>query len=305
MVTLITGATGFLGKYLLPHLKSLSESEIFHVCALNKFDNSHAQSESIDLTDTQKVLSYIQKIRPQRVYHLAGIARVSQDISFESYFSQNTLSTQTLLEALVSLNSPVEFFLTSSVHVYGNQEGLVNERAELKPEGAYGFTKYLAEETLKHFVQKYPQIRGVVGRLYSCVGPNQPLGFVTSDICKKVKELKKSGGTRLEVGPTDSTRRFTDVRDVIKTFPILLKAQLPSRYEVFNIAHSKDTRVGQLIQLVLDLERVPAKIISRSDNSNSFKGLKVDTSKMAQFIPESTFRPLESTLKDILASSPS
>ena len=107
------------------------------------------------------------------------------------------------------------------------------------------------------------------------------------------------------MGPTDSTRRFTDVRDVIKTFPILLKAQLPSRYEVFNIAHSKDTRVGQLIQLVLDLERVPAKIISRSDNSNSFKGLKVDTSKMAQFIPESTFRPLESTLKDILASSPS
>ncbi len=304
MVTLVTGATGFLGQYLLPYLKNLPPHETIYSCSLNKLKQDENFSEALDLTESKSVLKFIQKVKPQRVYHLAGIAKVSNEIRFESYFSQNTLSTQILLGALASLDTPVDFFLTSSVHVYGNQAGVVNERAEIKPEGAYGFTKYLAEEALKTFTQKFPKLRGVVGRLYSCIGPNQPLGFITSDICKKIKALKKTGENTLAVGPIDSYRRFTDVRDVIKTFPILLNSPLSSRFEVFNIAPPEETQVGQVIQTLLNLEGISAKIVSTQSHNNSFKGLKIDTSKLVHYVPNSTFRPLESTLKDILDSTP-
>lgn len=303
MVTLVTGATGFLGQYLLPHLKSLNPDHTIYACALNQLEKSEFPSEALDLTDSPKVVELIKKIRPKRVYHLAGIAKVAKDIEFSSYFSQNTLSTQTLLDALASLNSPVEFFLASSVHVYGNQSKVVNEREEPKPESPYGFTKYLAEETLKNFCLKYPNIRGVVGRLYSCIGPKQPLGFVTSDICKKIKELKSKGGSTLEVGPIDSYRRFTDARDVVKVFPILLDSNLGSRFEIFNIAPPQGTEVGQMIQTLLNLAGLNAKILSKPNSENSFKGLKIDTTKMERYVPATLFRPLELTLKDILEST--
>ena len=257
-----------------------------------------------NLTKKTDVLKLIHRIKPQRVYHLAGIARVSDSIEFTDYFHQNTLSTQYILESLVELGSPCDVFLASSVHVYGNQNQMVNERSELKPAAPYGFTKLLAEETLKNFTLKHPQIRGVVGRLYSCIGPHQPAGFVASDICRKIKNLKKTNGTRLEVGPIDAIRQFTDVRDAIKTFPRLLNSKLPSRFEIFNIASQKPYQVKELIQLALKLEALQVTIASQSDHSNPFKGLKVDTTKLNSFVNADIFRPLESSLKDILASTP-
>jgi len=304
MTTLVTGSTGFLGQYLMSHLKSLNPNENIYGCALNAPENSDCRTYIIDLTDQLKVFDLIRKLKPQRVFHLAGIAKVSNEITFESYFSQNTLSTQYLLEALVSLDCPVEFFLASSVHVYGNQSYSVNELAETKPESSYGFSKYLAEETLKSFSLQNPKLKTLVGRLYSCVGPKQPLGFVTSDICKKIKDLKKTGAKNLEVGPIDSIRRFTDVRDVVKILPILMNLELTSRFEIFNIAQPKEILVGEMIQTLLDLEGINAQILSRPSADNSFKGLKVDTSKMGRHIPPSFFRPLESTLQDILDSTP-
>ena len=303
MKTLITGATGFLGQYLWAHLKGLGDQGSLHCCALNRLENPSFSCETLDLTHLDQVKNLVQRLQPDRVYHLAGIAKVSQEIPFESYFSQNTIATQNLLEALSSLDKPVDFLLTSSVHVYGNQTGIINERSEPKPEQAYGFSKYLAEETLKSFVQKHPKLKGTVVRLYSCIGPNQPLGFVTSDVCSKIRFLKKSQGGTLEVGPTDGFRRFTDVRDVIKTFPILLSYPGHSRFEIFNVASPHNTQIGQMIQMLLEIEKLKVKVITKGTTANSFKGLNLDTSKMDQLIPGSAFRPLISSLKDILASS--
>ena len=304
MATLVTGSSGFLGQFLIPHLRSLSPEEPILGCALTAPKDTIVPTEIVDLTDKTRVLEIIQKVKPKKVFHLAGIAKVSAEIPFESYFFQNTLTTQYLLDAIATLNSPVDFFLTSSVHVYGNQTEIVNERSEAKPEGSYGFTKYLAEETLKNIVLKHPKIRGVVGRLYSCIGPKQPDGFVTSDICRKIKDLKKSGGKTLEVGPTDSYRRFTDARDVIKTFPILLNSTQNSRFEIFNIAPSTETQISSMIQLLLKLERLEANVVSKATQSNSFKGLRIDTTKMEQYVPQTVFRPLELTLKDVLDTTP-
>jgi nucleoside-diphosphate-sugar epimerase len=305
MVTLVTGSSGFLGRYLVPHLKKLNPTFSIFSCSLTHPEDHDPNHESIDLNDFSSLQAFIQKIKPQRVFHLAGIAKVSSEISFESYFLQNTLTTQRLLEALTCLKTPIEFFLTSSVHVYGNQTGLISERSELNPISAYGFTKYLAEETLKSFVFQHPQIRGVVGRLYSCIGPKQSLGFVTSDICAKVRALKASRSQNLEVGSLDSFRRFADARDIIKTFPVLLEASNNSRFEVFNIAPSNNVSIREIVQIILKLEQVSPNIISKKLPHNGFKGLNLDTSKMRPFVPDSIFRTLENSIKDILASTPS
>lgn len=303
MINFITGATGFLGRELVSQLKSQTQDEYIFTCALNA-SSDWSNYERIDLTKKEDVKSVVRRIKPNRIYHLAGIARVSNSISFEDYFFQNNLSTHYLLESLSELGYPCEFFLASSVHVYGNQNQTVNERSELKPEGAYGFTKYLAEETLKTFVLKNPQIKGVVGRLYSCIGPNQPTGFVTSDICHKIKVLKKANSSQLEVGPVDAIRQFTDVRDAVRTFPVLLDSKLPSRFEIFNIASGKHHTVKEMIQKALDLEGLKASIISQDQHANPFKGLKVDTSKLNSLISPNQFRSIEASLKDILNSTP-
>lgn len=303
MVTLVTGATGFLGRYLVVHLKTAEPNSTIHSCALNPSAELNCQ-ELVDLTQEAQVHDMVQRIKPQRIYHLAGIAKVSDKITFKEYFFQNTLSTQILLDAVVKLKTSCDFFLASSVHVYGNQLETVNERSELKPEGPYGFTKLLAEETLKTFTLRNPQLRGIVARLYSCIGPKQAPGFVTSDICHKIKKLKQTSETTLEVGPVDSSRQFTDVRDAIQLFPRLFEVNLPSRFEIFNVATDQQTQVKELIEKALEIEQLKVKIVSKENHPNPFKGLKVDTKKLGQLIPNTHFRPLESSLKDILSSTP-
>lgn len=299
----ITGATGFLGRYLALHLvKNFPEAEV-HTCGRGPLSIPGTTHHVIDLASPELAQALINQLRPDYVYHLAGISRVSGEITVDQYFKSNTLTSQILATSLAQTAKPVKFFLGSSVHVYGNREERVSEIEAVHPQSPYAFSKFLAEETLFDLSYKNPNLNVVIGRLYSCFGPGQRPGFVTSDLCTKIRALPLDGKGTLQVGALDAYRSFIDVRDAVQLLPRLLEAKLASRCEIFNLASPHEHTIQEVLDTLLKISGRQAQIKSSGAGSNSFKGLRVSVKKLETVLPGVPFRPIAQTLGDMWQSA--
>ena len=253
-----------------------------------------------DLNDEDSVLDCLRKVSPERIYHLAGASRISAETAMPEYFSQNFLTTTSLIRGLKALSLPCSFFFASTVHVYGNQSGLVTETSPPRPNTAHGFSKYLAEEALRASAMREAELQVVVGRFYNCIGPGQPEGFVAADLCRRLALLADEPAPRLKAGALTSYRRFLDVRDAVKLLPPLMKARHPTRFEVFNLASPHQLQIRELLNILV--RESGMKVVIESDAAiavNPFTGLELSLDKLESTINVPSFHPIEKTLKEM------
>lgn len=267
MKVAITGANGFIASYLLNYLPP----------------------KSILLFSRQTPLESLRSFQPTHVFHLAGQSKVSEDISRESYFQDNFLSTSLLLEGLKGNKNLQFLFFSSSVHVYGNQHSIVDETAATLPESFYGYTKLLAEKLL--IEASLPQL--VIGRFYNVIGPGQKRGYVLSDWIQKLKEQPN----QLEVANLDSVRGFIDVREVAEILYSMIKKPLPNKFEIINFSR-KERTLEEVLTLLLKIKNQSPKITIKK-RENPFKGLKISTEKLNHFFPNDEIL-LAQTLGDMV-----
>ncbi len=301
MAILITGCGGFIGHFLAENLAATGVKNL-HSIGRHPIISKAIQHHICDMANQNEMDKTIKEIAPTEVYHLAGLARVSSSIGIPEYFKANTLPTHSLLKALSTLKHNVKVFYSSSVHVYGNQKTTVDESCTLHPETEYGFSKYLAEATVKSFVDNNAHLSAVVARLYTCIGPGQPEGFAASDFCRKITALKNAKEKVLKVGPISAKRQFIDVRDAVALFPTLMKQNFQNRFEVFNLSSPETASVEQILKTLVKLSKMEIKIESQNDNKNQLLGLSVSTDKLSKLIPGTHFRPMEETLADMMAA---
>jgi GDP-4-dehydro-6-deoxy-D-mannose reductase len=297
--TLVTGGSGFIGRHLIDRLVSLHGAEQVATVGFESVrpDVTHF---SCDLEDEGKAKQIVTSFSPDQLYHLAGVSRVSSEIPFEEYFSRNYLTTVHLVSGTEAVGKPVTFFFASSVHVYGNAEGMVSEATAPAPQSPYGFSKYLAEQFLNEATQRLAGFRAVVARLYSCIGPGQARGFVASDLCAKIATALKAPAAPLKTGSLSAYRRFQDARDVVSVLTRLMDAP-GSPFEVYNVASPYELQIKQLLEILLKEAGISPPIQSEdTQGTNPFRGLQVDTTKLTRLVPPSAFRPIEETLRDML-----
>jgi nucleoside-diphosphate-sugar epimerase len=294
---LITGAAGFLGTHLAQTLLMLDPQAEVVSLGLIAPNDARVKHLACDLLDTATLTALLDQQKPDRVYHLAGSARVSQNIGMPEYYRSNFQTTVNLIDALEEAGHPVRLFFSSSVHVYGNQPQEVDEVVEPSPNGPYGMSKYLSERALELFAQRRPLSRVVVGRLYSCIGPGQAEGFVTSDLTRKL--LLLSDGQALQTGPLSALRRFLDVRDAVQIIALLLEKPLPQPFETVNIASPFEMQVSDVVDLLVKASGKQVKIQASAPETNSFQGLKISIKKQERLVPAFAFRPIETTLSDL------
>lgn len=285
---LVTGAQGFLGRYLVHELLSRSEDcailgigrspreDAHFLYRLTCADRSVAaplperlrSSTSprysylpVDLLGSElpRVLS---KFRPTAVIHLAASLRGDSDASI---MQNNLRSTECLLRALLASGTHLQMLLlASSGGVYGKQEVQpIKEHVPAAPVDTYARSKLLSEEMVQNFAQR-SGTPVAVARIFNVLGPGQDELHVAGRLVSQIGSLAMSGSPGIQTRSLDSTRDFIDVRDVSLALALLLEQQ---REGIYNVGSGIETRIGDLLMLFIQSAALAGEVQIESDAS--------------------------------------
>jgi GDP-4-dehydro-6-deoxy-D-mannose reductase len=198
----------------------------------------------------------------------------------QEVFRVNAGGTLNLLEAARRCPSPPRVLLTSSAEVYGavKPEYLpLTEGSSLLPVSPYAASKVAAEflGVQAHLGHGLPVIRA---RSFNHVGPGQAPSFAVSALAKRIVEAERAGGKELRVGNLRPRRDFTDVRDVVRAYRLLiLRGEAGAVYNVCSgidvaiedVAHRLLAIAGSHLDLIADpsLERPADVPVLRGDST--------------------------------------
>ena len=279
---LITGYSGFVSRHFLEYLDKNETHASIKGLDVQKPEFSHSSYknirldfEKIDLLDRDHVESIIFNFQPDYIVHLASYSSVAFSWKDPILSFQNNMNIYlNLLESVRKLNLPARILSIGSSEEYGNVDEKTLPLTEAhvpRPVSPYAVARVSQEMISKVYVDGYG-LDIVMTRSFNHIGPFQRDTFVISSFAKQLVEIKKSGKNsgELVTGDTSIVRDFTDVRDVVVAYDLLLKKGKPG--EIYNVCSGKGTSLNDVIGImakILDLTihtRVNEKLVRPSDN---------------------------------------
>ena len=290
MKALITGIHGFVGQYLKKHLLSAG-------CEVYGIDRHSHDKDTFeaDITDRDKLGGIIKDVQPGEIYHLAGIADVAHG-NMSDYYTVHALGTLNLYEAVQKTGIDPKILYVSSSNVYGivpEEKQPIAEDQPVRPVNHYGASK-AAGEMISH---KYSAdgLRIIIARSFNHSGPGQTESFILPKLARAFAEKQPEIG----LGDTHTKRDFTDVRDVVKAYRMIV--QEAGTGEVYNVcsgtAYSIDDMLGYLSAITGHTIRIrQVASLKRSIDPVLFVGDNRRLKKLGW----SASIPIEQTIKDLV-----
>lgn len=246
---LVTGAHGFVGRHLVEHLAAAGDD----VIGVDRTDGG------IDITDAAAVADLVRDVGPTVIYHLAGWADVGGSWAAPvDAFRANAEGTLNVLSA--ATEAGVERVLAvSSADVYGivtPAELPLTEDSPLRPASPYAASKVAADYLgLQAWLGRQLPVLRV--RAFNHLGPGQTDKFVAPALASRIARAERDGGEVLTVGDLSPRRDFTDVRDVVRAYRLLVEHGDPG--EVYNVCSGVDLAVQDLADQLLAQATVPLR----------------------------------------------
>lgn len=239
---LVTGADGFVGRHLVAHLEACGDT----VVGVDRTEGG------VDITDAEAVTRLITEVGPRTIYHLAGWADVGGSWKAPvAAFRANAEGTLNVLSA--AADAQVDRVLAvSSADVYGKVEPHelpLTELSPLRPASPYAASKVAADYLgLQAWLGRGLPVLRV--RAFNHLGPGQTDKFVAPAIASRIARAEQGdGGTVLPIGDLSARRDFTDVRDVVRAYRLLVEHGEPG--EVYNVCSGVDLAVQDLADQLL------------------------------------------------------
>lgn len=258
MRALVTGASGFVGRHLVSHLRA--EGDDVLVCDRTPGDDRQSlHSYEVDITNAEQTAEVVADARPDVIYHLAGWADVGGSWKAPvKAFRANAEGTLNVLSAATEVG--VDRVLSvSSADVYGavtDGELPLTEESPLRPTSPYAASKVAADFLgLQAWLgRRLPVLRV---RAFNHLGPGQTDKFVAAALASRIARNEREGGEVLTIGNLSARRDFTDVRDVVRAYRLLIGAGEPG--EVYNVCSGRDVAVQDLADQLLAMARRPMR----------------------------------------------
>ena len=264
MKALIIGAAGFVGSYLIEHLSNTYDWEI-HATKLESeiLASNTAVIHNLDLMNASEINALLQKTKPDYIFHLAAQSSVALSWKNPSLTVDiNIKGTLNLLDSIRSISDyNPKILLIGSGEEYGYilpDETPVHEDVPVRPGNIYAATK-ACQNMLGSIYSRAYQMNLIMVRAFNHIGPNQAPLFVASDFCKQVAEIEK--GLKepvLHVGNLSALRDFTDVRDVVRAYGLLI--QYGKSGETYNIGSGHAIPIQSLLDMILSLSTTKIKV---------------------------------------------
>ncbi|MFW2382460.1 MAG: NAD-dependent epimerase/dehydratase family protein [Acidimicrobiales bacterium] len=292
MRAIVTGASGFVGPYLVEHLTSHGDD----VVGVNS-------STGPDLLDPDGWETLFAEVRPEVVYHLAGWADVGGSWqSPHEAFRVNAEGTMNVLLGARPIQG-VRVILVSSADIYGTvtpNELPLTEDSPVKPRSPYGVSKEAAEAIARQFNRGFG-VDTVIARPFNHIGPGQTPKFAAAAFAMRIAESELVGGGTVTHGDLSPRRDFLDVRDVVRAYRLL--AEHGTSGTTYNICSGKDTQVTDVLQVLIDEANVPIRTMTDPDLIRPIE-LAVHRGSYDRLAAATGWKPeinLRETLADVLA----
>ena len=255
---LVTGAAGFAGSHLLERLAGRGGSVTGWSRSSPPASLAHlAGWQRVDLLARDTVRAALRELQPAVVYHCAGVPHVAQSWKASAKALEgNVIGTHMLLDELRRLERPVRCLVTGSATVYAAASHAVDEDAPLSPASPYALSK-LAQEALALRAAQEDGVEVVVARAFNHTGPRQEPAFAAPSFARQIALIERGAiEPVIRTGNLDAERDFTDVRDVVHAYELLMARGTPGR--IYNVCSG----VGRSIRSVLDalVARSTAKV---------------------------------------------
>jgi GDP-4-dehydro-6-deoxy-D-mannose reductase len=292
MRALITGGKGFVGHWLAAHLKDGGDE----VAVIDL---------ETDVADGAAVRRVMADVAPDAIYHLAAMTHVGESWDDPSRVLRvNVLGTAEVLAAARTLPASPRVLVVSSAEVYGvvRPEQLpLNEQTPAAPASPYAASKLAAEAVALQAWRGFDQPVLVV-RPFNHIGPGQSPNFFVPALAKRIVEAKRSGAGSLSVGTLSTRRDFTDVRDVVGAYRLLVERGEPGT--VYNVCSGRDVAMAEVAAQLLEL--AGADLTFETDPALvrpvDVPVLRGDASLLRSTTGWEPTIPLATTLADVLSS---
>ncbi|MFH1186736.1 MAG: GDP-mannose 4,6-dehydratase [Candidatus Levyibacteriota bacterium] len=308
---IVTGSTGFVGSYLLKYLASFKKYQIFGTYltdgSLKRLSSlkNEVSFKKLDLNSKKDTQALIKDIKPDIIFHLAASTSPAQSFKNPLETIVNNVSSE--LNILESIREKKLFntkiLIVSSAEIYGLVEKKdlpISEDAPLKPTSPYSVSK-IAQDFLGlqyYLSYKIPIIRV---RPFNHIGPRQSEGFVVPDFAKKIAEIEKGKRESIvNVGNLEAKRDFTDVRDVVRAYILLIEKGIPG--EVYNIGSGVSYKISKILEILLSLSssKIKVEVDKKLLRPADIPELVCNSTKLKKLTGWKPEIPVEKTLKDTL-----
>lgn len=295
---LLTGSSGFTGRYMLDELLSHG----YEVIALGK-SLPETQDDSVrwlqaDLCDLDALTRSVADVRPDVVIHLAALAFVAHG-SANDFYHVNVIGTRNLLTALTHGDATPEcVLLASSANVYGNaSEGELEESTKPAPTNDYAVSKLSMEYAASLWRERLPL---VVTRPFNYTGIGQADTFlipkIVAHFCLRSQHI--------ELGNLDVQRDFSDVRSVVQAYRRLIET-INAVGKTINVCSGVAYSLRDAIDFCRDItgHAIEVRINPAFMRTNEVRILRGNHSLLQQLIGPWSSPPLRETLEWMLKTA--
>ena len=255
MKSLIIGGMGFVGTYLAGHLLELG-----HEVAVTKMPGEPEQPAvreiqvyELNILEKEAVLQLLKAVKADYIFHLAAQSSVA--LSWRNpglTIDVNVKGSVNVLEALRESDKQARMLLVGSGEEYGSvlpQEIPVRESCGVRPCNIYAATKVCQNMIGNIYANAY-DMNVVMVRAFNHIGPRQSPLFVISDFCRQTAQIESGKKEAIiKTGNLDVRRDFTDVRDVVRAYALLV--QKGEKGETYNVGSGHAVSIKHIVEIIL------------------------------------------------------
>lgn len=196
----VTGGTGFLGAHLARALAARGDEvtclDVVSSSAL--LDGVAVEVARCDVGFMPEVLHVFERLRPELVFHTAGILSAAAEERPQAAYRANLEGTFNVLEAALLLGG-TRVVLTSTIATYGpGVPARVDESTQQRPTTMYGVSKVASELLGEYYWHRYG-LDFRAARLPSVIGAGRGPGGASAYSSLIVSEPARGRAIKIEV----------------------------------------------------------------------------------------------------------
>jgi GDP-4-dehydro-6-deoxy-D-mannose reductase len=272
MQVYVTGASGFVGRKLLPRLEAAGMAAV-------------GVDTDVDVTNADAVESSLRRHRPDAIIHLAAMSSVAQSaVEPERCYQVNFGGTRTILRSAEKVCPEARILLVGSTDQYAatNSEkspapAAFPETTPLEPRSPYARTKTASEMLGQEAALAGQDVVRI--RASNHTGRGQPDHFVVSSFARQVAAIHAGRQAPLmRVGNLDSVRDFLHVDDVLDAYVTLLDRSIPP--DVYNVASGNAVPIRDILDRLIRIAQIDPAVEVDPDRWRPTDWCVADASKL-------------------------